>query len=119
MSDLIEIPKYDHTKGDFKDQAPCWVPCVRSTNNKEWSAAHKEGREIEQLYEDIKPHVVCKCGKHCNIDLHHVHEDGRVTESFYHYWNDKPADDPNQGCGWHVYLKLLDYDRGEFLPAKK
>jgi hypothetical protein len=87
---LEEIPKYNHEKGDRSDQAPCWIPVIDDKGNK------------------LKPVIVCKCGKPCGIGLHHVHSDGKVTASFYH----------EDGCGWHVFIKLLDYDRGEFLPNK-
>ena len=69
----------------------------------------------EPIYENVKPTIRCKCGKYCGIGLHHVHADGRVTASFYHR---KDGDNPD-GCDWHVFLKLLDYDQGEFLPNKR
>jgi hypothetical protein len=89
---VTEIPK-----GDYDSPAPCWLPIVDTDGNK------------------LKPVIKCKCGQMCGIRLHHVHADGRVTNSFWHYW----AERPNDGCGWHVWLKLLDYDQGEFLPGAK
>jgi hypothetical protein len=59
-----------------------------------------------------KPIVRCNCGFFCGLGLHHVHADGTVTASFYH----TPQCDPGRGCGWHVHLKLKDYDGGEFKP---
>jgi hypothetical protein len=88
---IIQIPKFDKEKGNFEDQAPCWVG-VSDTSEK-----------------ILKPLIVCNCGKPCDIGLHHVHADGLVTASFFH----------QPGCGWHVFIKLLDYDRGEFLPTIK
>lgn len=113
----IEIPKYDHTKGDYEEQAPCWVPIQQSINNKEWYAAKQGGIEIEQIFEYVKPSIVCKCGKITGIGLHHVHADGVVTASYYHKRGDVYPEDPN-GCEWHVFLKLIDYNLGEFPPNK-
>lgn len=62
-----------------------------------------------------KPIICCKCGRHVGIGLHHVHVDGTVTASFYHLKGDISPADP-QGCGWHVWLKLKDYDCGDFPP---
>lgn len=97
---MIEIPKYDETKGDFTDQPRCWVPVVDSNNN------------------NLKPLVVCNCGCVTGIGLHHVHADGIVTASFWHKKGNGKYEDPN-GCEWHVFIKLLDYDKGEFLPEKE
>jgi hypothetical protein len=98
---MTEIPKYDYTKSDdFESQAPCWVAVVDS-----------EGK-------DIKPLIVCKCGIITGIGLHHVHADGRVTASFWHKKGNGEHEDP-RGCDWHVHLKLLNYDKGEFLPDKQ
>jgi len=94
----VEIPR-----GEFDSPGPCWVA-------HDWDGKH------------CRPIIICKCGKRCHIDLHHVHADGTVTASFY----DSEASSFTEGgltyvhtpgCGWHVYLKLLDYDQGEFLPA--
>ena len=56
-----------------------------------------------------KPVIRCNCGELMGIGDHHVYADGRVTASFY----------DRDGCGWHVFLKLLDYDQGEFPPDGK
>lgn len=95
MSNLTEIPK-----GDFDSAAPCWI------------GVSADGKPC-------KPLIKCKCGKICGIGLHHVHADGRVTASFYHSEATEFVDGGKTyrhepGCGWHVFLKLLDYDRGEF-----
>lgn len=98
MSD-VEIPK-----GDFDTPGPCWIPMTRSDTGA-----------------SIKPRIKCECGKVCNIGLHHVHADGRVTASFYHAqfseWQEGGRTYRHEpGCGWHVFLKLKDYDLGEFPP---
>lgn len=90
MTNLVEIPRLT----EYEDPGPGWR-AVRS-----------------QSGEILKPVIKCRCGFHVGIGLHHVHEDGRVTASFYH----SKECDPERGCGWHVFLKLLDYDQGEFLP---
>jgi hypothetical protein len=86
MSDLTEIPE-----GEFEGPAPCWIRVVDTTGK------------------PIKPIIKCKCGVWCDIGRHHVHADGTVTASFYHR-EDLP------GCGWHVFLRLKDYNLGEFPP---
>lgn len=92
---MIEIPK-----GDFDSEAPCWIPVVNMQG------------------ENIKPLIKCRCGTITGIGLHHVHSDGRVNASFWHKKGDGEHEDPN-GCEWHVFLKLLDYDWGEFPSNKK
>ena len=90
MEDVTEIPK-----GDYDAPAPCWMP-IR----------------------DCKPLIKCQCGKICGIGLHHVHADGTVTASFFH--DAAPHPDigyAGGGCGWHVWLKLMDYDCGDFPPV--
>ena len=51
------------------------------------------------------------------IGLHYVHADGTITASFFHSkgTNFAIGEDPN-GCDWHVWLKLLDYNEGDFPP---
>ena len=68
-----------------------------------------------------KPVIKCKCGAVCNIALHHVHSDGTVTASFFHSQESTFTHNGKQyshtpGCGWHVWLKLLTYDMGDFPP---
>lgn len=92
MSDITEIPRVNEAGDNF----PCWTHTVDTNGNV------------------LRPHIICKCGKHTNIGNHHVHEDGNVTASYYHWYEDRP--EKMQGCGWHVFLKLLDYSDGEFLP---
>ena len=89
----VEIPK-----GNFDSPAPCWIP--RAVNGRPG-----------------KPIIKCRCGHNSHIGLHHVHADGRVTASFFH--DQAPHPDigyAGGGCGWHVFLKLKDYDLGDFPP---
>lgn len=64
-----------------------------------------------------KPIIRCNCGRWVGIGLHHVHSDGTVTASFYHQRGNIPPAD-TEGCEWHVHIKLLDYDLGDFPPEK-
>lgn len=95
MSDLVEIPK---GSADHSSPGPCWFPCTTLSGAQ------------------LKPLIKCKCGRITGIGLHHVHADGRVTASFYHKRGNVFPEDP-QGCEWHVYLKLLDYNLGDFPPS--
>jgi hypothetical protein len=94
---LIEIPHVTHDDGyDFTPGHPGWFSCV------DYSTGRK-----------LKPIIRCNCGRLTGIGLHHVHVDGTVTASYYHKRGNIPPEDP-EGCGWHVFLKLLDYDQGDF-----
>jgi hypothetical protein len=93
---MTEIPK-----GSYDTPGPCWLPIVTSAGIA------------------CKPVIKCQCGALCGIGLHHVHADGRVTDSFYHSeareWSHAGKTYSHEpGCGWHVHLKLLDYDQGDF-----
>lgn len=99
----VMIPKL---VGDDKTTAPGWFAC----------------RQF-QTETKMKPLIRCKCGSLTGIELHHVHADGRVTASFFD--NKEPTfvhkgktySHP-PGCGWHVYIRLADYDEGEFPPRQ-
>lgn len=94
---MIEIPR-----GTTDAPVPCWIPVCYV----------KDGREIK-----LKPLIKCQCGHLSGIGLHHVHDDGTVTASFFH--DKAPHPDigyAGGGCGWHVFLKLKDYDQGDFPP---
>ena len=98
---MIEIPK-----GNFDSPGPCWIP------------TKKYGTE-----EILKPVIKCICGSICGIGLHHVHADGTVTASFYDseatsFTHNGKTYTHAPGCGWHVHLKLLDYDYGDFPPVE-
>lgn len=96
MSDnAIEIPRANAAWDNY----PCWIPVV-------------DNKDVKQ-----KPCVICKCGEITSIGNHHVHADGRVTNSYFHQNSNKDGD--GKGCQWHVYIKLKDYDQGEFLPKYK
>ena len=73
-------------------------------------------RDISGKY--VKPIIICICGRIAGIGLHHVHADGIVTASFYHKKGNGKHEDP-EGCEWHVFIKLKDYDCGEFLSVKE
>jgi hypothetical protein len=91
----VEIPK-----GDFDAPAPCWLP-------------------IQQDGKALKPLIKCNCGHILRIGLHHVHSDGTVTASFFHDAAAHPdIGYAGGGCGWHVFLKLKDYDQGDFPPVR-
>lgn len=86
---LTVIPK----SNSQEDKCPSWLNVVRSGDNK-----------------PLRPVIRCICGRYCDISNHFIHEDGRVTESFLCQFKEGPP-----GCGWHVWLKLEDWD-GRRLP---
>jgi hypothetical protein len=105
----ILLPKVNEEEdGEWNVKGkPAWSPC------REWKTE-----------KPLKPLIRCICGEWSGIGLHHVYADGRVMASYFHA-------DANQlaamgeagkrfsaGCGWHVFLKLLDYDQGEFPKDK-
>lgn len=95
MAEFVEIPQANENHDNY----PCWIHTTTTDGV------------------NIKPTIRCKCGVYCGIGLHHVHADGRITASFYHqYKEDQP--ERHKGCGWHVYLKMLNYNLGEFVPEK-
>ncbi len=90
-------------KGTYDDEtlAPAWLPIQDS--------AGKLARPI----------IRCRCRRLMGIRLHHVHADGRVTESFYHL-HPTAEEEPRpewRGCGFHEYLELDGYDGPEFPPG--
>lgn len=88
-------------KGDYDAAAPCWIPNVEYGTEK-----------------PCKPLIKCNCGRISGIGLHHVHADGTVTASFFHDAAPHPEIGyAGGGCGWHVFLKLADYDQGDFPPV--
>lgn len=92
MSDLVHLPR-----GYFNDNdpAPCWI-------------ATRGGDPPQPR----KPIIRCQCSMVLTIELHHVHADGRVTNSFFHH---RPVP---EACGWHVFLVLDDWLGLEFLPEQ-
>ena len=102
---MTDIPKGTHgvdaADGAQETPGPCWFAVVDTDGNA------------------LKPVIKCQCGVLCGIGLHHVHSDGTVTNSFYHSEAAEFTDNGKQythrpGCGWHVWLRLLDYDKGDF-----
>lgn len=76
-----------------------------------WKVVNFEGHPL-------KPLIRCNCGHVTGIGLHHVHPDGRVTNSFYHKRGNTYPEDP-EGCGWHEWLKLDGWDMGDIPPDPK
>jgi hypothetical protein len=98
MSTLVEIPRVTHDDGyDFTLGHPGWFACC----------------EYNDPSRKLKPLIRCNCGALTGIGLHHVHADGTVTASYYH----QARPEEPRGCGWHVFLKLKDYDQGDFPPT--
>ena len=100
----MRIPLSDYDS----DVKPAWLPIQN------------------QAGEPLKPVIRCACGQLCGIGLHHVHADGRVTASFYHWWPEGSAmAKAHQGCGFHEFLQLDGYTTHpqyagrEFLPEKR
>lgn len=100
MTQTVEIPKLDPANEEH------WVVGKPGWFHVEYS----DGRRH-------KPHIRCNCGVVTGIGLHHVHSDGTVTASFYHKKGTVYPEDPD-GCEWHVFLKLLDYNEGDYPPEK-
>ena len=95
---ITEIPK-----GDVDTPGPCWIPQF-------WDGLPR------------RPAIKCQCGMVTHIGLHHVHPDGVVMASYHHATAETFVEGGHTyshtpGCGWHVWIKLLDYDQGEFPPV--
>jgi hypothetical protein len=97
MADTVLVPRVNEGD-DWDAESPGWSPCTR------------DGKAI-------KPLIRCNCGQWCGIGLHHVHADGTVTASFFHATKAQHPQGDDTGCGWHVFLKLADYDQGDFPPG--
>lgn len=96
--EMEEIPKIND--GEFH----------REPNHPGWTQPTRDGKPA-------KPLIRCNCGVLCGLALHHVHADGTVTASFFHKQGTNFAiGESPEGCGWHVSLKLKDYDGGDFPP---
>lgn len=108
MADEIHIPRLP--KGDEEKSIWAGFPVVGKPL---WSpvAEYGTGRRL-------KPLIRCNCGIWTGIKLHHVHADGKVTASFFHATKAQHPQGSDDGCGWHVYLWLDDYDQGEFKPGE-
>lgn len=98
MVELLQLTE------DFKNtpNKPGWVRVVEAHTNT-----------------PVKPIIRCNCGLFVGLRLHHVHSDGTVTASFYHKrGKDSSVGESPDGCEWHVFLKLLDYNDGDFPPQQ-
>ena len=85
----MRIPRSSYDDDTAK---PAWLPI--------------QGRKGQPL----KPIVRCACGSLVGLRAHHVHADGRVTASFYHWWPpDSEMGRSHQGCGFHEFLELEGY----------
>ncbi len=103
---MVEILEYKdfsddpgYTRWDAKN-SPVWLQPVDGMGNK------------------LKPIIRCNCGQWSGIGLHHVHEDGTVTASFFHARKNEHPQGDDSGCGWHVFLKLKGWTGGDFPPNK-
>jgi hypothetical protein len=82
-------------KGDYDTPGPCW-----------WFGQV----QIDGRYRLSKPLINCGgCSMPLGIRAHHVHTDGRVRASILHTLPD--------GCNWHEFVELADYDGPEFPPG--
>ena len=91
MADAVHIPEW--TQGDeWRAKSPAWM-------------------QAEQDGKLLKPTIRCNCGQWSGIGLHHVHADGRVTQSFFHATKAQHPMGDDSGCGWHVFL-ILDRLQG-------
>lgn len=97
VADLVLVPRVGEDD-DWYARSPGWSPVQDHEGNR------------------LKPLIRCNCGTWSGIGLHHVHADGTVTASFFHATKAQHPRGDARGCGWHVFLKLLDYDQGDFPP---
>lgn len=101
---MTTLPKYveerDEGKEICKPNYPVWAPMVSYGD-----------------HQPLKPIIRCNCGKWVELKLHHVHANGTITASFYHKRGTNLAiGESPDGCEWHVFLQLLDYNCGDFPP---
>jgi len=100
---MVEVRKYT----DFVGDRAGW----NAPHDPAWFCPAQDGKTL-------KPVIRCDCGQWSGIGLHHVHADGTVTASFYHKKGTNYAiGESPEGCEWHVFLKLKDYDQGGFPPT--
>jgi len=95
----MKIPQGSY---DLPDVKPAWLPLQNSTG------------------QTLKPIIRCACGSLVGIGLHHVHADGMVTASFYHWWPPESEQaKAHQGCGFHEMLELEGWTGGDFPPEPR
>ncbi len=102
---VITIPQLPHDGSVWED-----FPVVGQPG---WWRVREYGTEKQ-----LKPLIRCNCGHVTGIGLHHVHADGTVTASFFDQAGTEYPARPD-GCGWHVFLKLADWDGGDIPPDPK
>ncbi len=100
-----EIPKLNIGDDDpavgMTPGSPGWIP-VTGTDGKA-----------------LKPGLRCNCGLWVDLALYHVKADGTVTPIFYHKQGTNTAiGEDTEGCEWQAWLKLKDYNLGDFPPAQ-
>ena len=101
MNGVVEIMHVTSDLGNVVPNSPAWATVTDTQGN------------------ILKPLIRCNCGRWVGIGLHHVHADGTVTASFYHKrGTNYSAGEDDLGCEWHVWLKLLDYNLGDFPPVR-
>lgn len=84
----------------WEDAGPGWAPDVLC-----------DGRHCHPL-------VKCRCGAILHVTAHTVHEDGRLTASFYHQFAPPaPVREIERSCGWHEFL-ILDGWSGGLIPPE-
>ena len=97
------------------------IPQIVDGGATNWNEAGKPGwtQPVNTEGKKLKPLIRCNCGHWSGIGLHHVHADGTVTASFFHDANPHPdIGYAGGGCGWHVFLKLKDWNGGDFPPTR-
>lgn len=95
---MIEVPR-----GTVDTPGLCWIPVT------------VDGKAA-------RPWLKCACGDVCLLGRHHIRENGIVTASFFHSVD---ADIEHHGitytfkpgCGLRVWMRLMDYDQGNFSAA--
>lgn len=92
----VRIPRLANV---WEDAGPGWAPDTRA-----------DGRPCHPL-------VKCRCGAILHVTAHTVHEDGRLTASFYHRFEPPaPPREVERSCGWHEFLTLEGWDGGLVVP---
>jgi len=91
-NNILDIPKANEENSNF----PCWIPIS----------------DINGI--NIKPIIRCKCGEYYGIGTHEIKSSGMVHPSVHHKNRDGKNSNDNKGCGFHHYIRLLDWDGSIF-----